>query len=78
MRSMLLVLEAEAPQNQDPTNAHIIVKPAASFALGEIHGWRKCLQMLKSLGTFQQKIPDTHIEPTYTDTTPANEGNPNG
>jgi hypothetical protein len=72
-RLMLLALEAEAPHNQESTNAHVIIEPAASYALGEIKGWVKCLKALQSLGTFVEQQVDTHIEPTYTDTTPENQ-----
>jgi hypothetical protein len=63
-RAMLLAVESEAPHNQPPTNAHIIVEPAASYGLGEIHGWVKCLKTLQSLGTFPQKQA-AEPEPTY-------------
>jgi hypothetical protein len=72
-RLMLSAIEHEAPHNQESTNAHVILEPAASYALGEIKGWMKCLKALQELGTFVEQQPDTHIEPTYTDTTPAEE-----
>jgi hypothetical protein len=71
-RLMLSAIDLEAPHNQESTNAHVILEPAASYGLGEIKGWMKCIKALKELGNFIEPQIDTHIEPTYTDTTPEN------
>lgn len=76
--TMLQVLEAEAPHNQDLTNAAIIVAPAASEALGEIKGWVKCLKTLRSLATFHVKPEEVNVPQNYSHADVTQEDTQNG
>lgn len=77
-RAMLLVLETEAPHRK-PVNStlfeSLIVnnETISSIQLGRISGYEEAVKLLKTLEIPFEKPSDTHIEPTYTDSTPAEE-----
>lgn len=83
MRSMLLVLDSESPHRKAVNSSAfqgliIDSETTASLQLGRITGYEEAIRLLKTLGTPAERRPNIDIPTTYTDTTPKEEGNPNG